>query len=287
MLFVNGITCPHCGSSLPLRQFFARSNKPFCPRCRWNLARAEAALNDTKTMLKFIAVGVAGVGLFAMFEALRAHEPEVLWFPAIFVVIAMVPLWNYISARRAITAAKSTVIPDPARTNPPILPSVQSLLSMPRPRRVRVNFTGTLGLIILLSAVILLCLVLMVPFTSHDSPIDSKNSPLIPVVLITFVVSVMVVPAILREKRNWSLFRDGDVAVARVLAQSRAHQGRATYSWIDFEFRSNSGQLFRNSQKDLSERVFEEMTIPFLYDPLDPSKNTALCASYLKISDSF
>jgi len=287
MIFVNGITCPLCGSSVPLRRFFARSNKPFCARCGWNLDRAEAALNETKTMLKFIALGIAGVGLFAMFAALRAHEPEVFWFPAIFVVIAMVPLRNYISARRAITAAKSTVIPDAARTNPPVLPSVHSLLSMPRPRRVRVNFTGTLGLLTLLSAVILLCLVLMVPFTGHDSPIDSKYSPLIPILFITFVASVMVVPAIFREKHNWALFRDGDVALARVLAQSRAQQGRTTYSRIDFEFRSNSGRLFRNSQKDLSEKVFEEMTIPVFYDPLDPSKNTALCASYLKISDSF
>jgi uncharacterized protein (DUF983 family) len=287
MFFVNGITCPRCGSSLPLRQFFARSNKPFCTRCGWNLDRAEAALNDTKTMLKLIALGVAGVGLFAMFAAFRSHEPEALWFPAIFVVIAMVPLWNYISVRRAITAAKSTVIPDLARTNPLALPSVQLLLSLPRPRRVRVNFTGILGLLTLLSAVILLCLLLMVPFPWHDSPIDSKNSPLIPVVFITFVVAVMVVPAILREKRNWSLFRDGDVALARVLAQSRSQQGRTTYSRIEFEFRANSGQLVRNSQKDLSEKVFEEMTIPVFYDPLDPSKNTALCASYLKISDSF
>jgi len=286
MIFVNGITCPLCGSPVPLRQFFARSNKPFCARCGWNLDRAEAALNDTKAMLKFIALAVAGVGFLAAFAALHGHEPEVLWLPAIFALIAMVPLWNYISARRAITAAKSNVIPDLARTNPPALPSVQLLLSLPRPRRVRVDLTGTLGLVTLLSAVILLCLLLMVPFTWHDSPIDSKNSPLIPILLITFVVSVMVVPAIFREKRNWPLFRDGDVALARVLGQSRVQQGRTTYSKIDFEFRANSGQLVRNSQKDLSEKVFEDMTIPVFYDALDPSKNTALCASYLKIAES-
>jgi uncharacterized protein (DUF983 family) len=284
---VNGITCPLCGSSVPLRQFFARSNKPFCARCGWNLDRAEAALNDTRTMLKFIALAVTGVGLFAAFAAVRAHDPDILWFPAIFMLIAMVPLWNYFSARRAITAAKSTIIRDVTRTIPPVLRSVQLLLSLPRPRLVRVNFTGTLGLIILLSAVILLCLSLMVPFTGHDSPIDSKNSPLIPILFITFIVSVMVVPAIFREKRNWTLFRDGDVALARVLTQSRVQQGRTTFSKIDFEFRSNSGQLVRNSQKDLSETVFEEMTIPVIYDSLDPSKNTALCASYLRISDSF
>jgi uncharacterized protein (DUF983 family) len=287
MIFVNDITCPLCGSSVPQRRFFARSNKPFCARCGWNLDRAEAALNDTKTMLKLITLAVAGVGLFAAFAAVRAHELWTLSLPAIFLLIAMIPLWNYISARRAIAVAKSTVIPDLARTNTPVLPSVQLLLSLPRPRRVRVALTGTLGIIVLLSVVILLCLFLMVPFTWHDSPIDSKNSPLIPILFITFVVSVMVVPAIFREKRNWSLFRDGDVALARVLAQSRAQQGRTTYSKIDFEFRANSGQLVRNSQKDLSEMVFEEMTIPVFYDPLDPSKNTALCASYLKIAETF
>jgi len=95
----------------------------------------------------------------------------------------------------------------------------------------------------------------------------------------------MVVPAIFREKRNWTLFRDGDVALARVLTQRRVQQGRTTFSKIDFEFRANSGQLVRNSQKDRSETVFEEMTIPVFYDSLNPSKNTALCASYLRISD--
>ena len=90
-----------------------------------------------------------------------------------------------------------------------------------------------------------------------------------------------------RSRISWTLFRDGDVALARVLTKSRVQQGRTTFSKIDFEFRANSGQLVRNHQKDLSETVFEEMTIPVFYDSLDPSKNTALCASYLRISDSF
>ena len=96
----------------------------------------------------------------------------------------------------------------------------------------------------------------------------------------------MVVPAIFREKRNWPLLRDGDVALARVVAQSRVQQGRTTYSKIEFEFRANSGQIVRNSQKDVTEKVFEEMTIPVFYDPLEPSKNTALCASHLRIQES-
>jgi hypothetical protein len=269
-----------------MRQFFARSNKPFCGRCGWNVERAEVALNDTKAMLKFIGLGVAGVALFAAFGALRSHDTELLWFPAVFVLIAVVPLWNYISARGAIAAAKSTAVPDLAQTILPIHSSIQLLLSLPRPRRVRVGLTGTLGLITLLSAVILLCLLSMVPFAWHDSPVASRNSPLIPLLFVAFVVSAWVVPAIFREKRNWSLLRDGDVALARVFAQSRAQRGRTTYSKIEFEFQTSSGQIIRNSQKDLTEKVFEEMPIPVYYDPLDPSKNIAVCASYLKIQES-
>jgi uncharacterized protein (DUF983 family) len=283
---MSGITCPRCGSPVPMRRFFDRSNKPFCARCGWNLERAEAALNGTRTMLKFIALAVSGVALFAAFGALRTHEPEVLWFPAIFILIAMVPLWNYTSVRRAITAAKSTVAPTLAQTKPPIHSSFQLLLSLPRPRRLRVDLTGTLGLIIFLFIVILLCLFFMVPLSSHDSPIASKNSPLIPLFFAAFVVSAWVVPAIFREKRNWSLLRDGHIALARVVAQGREQQGRTTYSKIEFEFQANSGQIVRNAQKDVTEKVFEEMTIPVFYDPLDPSKNTALCASHLKLQES-
>jgi len=126
----------------------------------------------------------------------------------------------------------------------------------------------------------------MVPLSSHDSPITSRNSPLIPILFVAFVVSAWVVPAIFREKRNWSLLRDGEITLARVVAQSREQQGRTTYSKIEFEFRANSGRIVRNSQRDVTEKVFEEMTIPVVYDPLDPSKNTALCASHLKIQES-
>ena len=44
------------------------------------------------------------------------------------------------------------------------------------------------------------------------------------------------------------------------------------------------GQLIQNSTKDLSNSVFEEMTIPVFYDPLDPSKNLTPSATYLQVS---
>jgi hypothetical protein len=76
------------------------------------------------------------------------------------------------------------------------------------------------------------------------------------------------------------------VAAARVLAQRTVAQGKSSYSQIDYEFRASDGQTVRNSERDLSRKVFEDMLIPVFYDPVNPSRCAALCASYSKLPDA-
>jgi len=96
----------------------------------------------------------------------------------------------------------------------------------------------------------------------------------------------VIIPAVLKEKRNRPLFQEGEVAAARVLAQRTAAQGKTSYSEIDYEFRASDGQTIRNSERDLSQKVFEDMLIPVFYDPREPSRCAALCASYSKLPDA-
>jgi len=92
---------------------------------------------------------------------------------------------------------------------------------------------------------------------------------------------------LLKEKRNRPLFQDGEVAAARVLVQRAASRGRSShYSQIDYEFRASDGQTIRNSEEDLSRKVFEDMLIPVFYDAVNPSRCAALCASYSKFPDA-
>ena len=80
------------------------------------------------------------------------------------------------------------------------------------------------------------------------------------------------------------MLRDGELAFARVTSQQTVQQGKISYSRIDYEFKTSSGRLIRNSAKDLSQTVFEEMTIPVFYDPLDPARNLTPGATYLRVS---
>jgi hypothetical protein len=283
---MSSITCPVCGAPVSLHQLFDRENKPFCTGCGWNVDRAEAALNSRKNMLKFGVLALAAVAFVAVYVARRSHENTIFLLPAAFVLLGSLPLWHYLSARRRIAAVKSLGFPNIAATRSADESTLQLLTSVPRPRRVRVKFAGTLGLTLVLVSLILICVVPLMLSTWHEYPRDSKNSPLLSLFFLIAVVAALVVPYLLCERRNWPLLRDGEVALGRVLSQQTVHQGRITYSQIQFEFRTNSGQLLRNSQKDLTEKVFEDMSIPVFYDALDTSKNIALCATYLRIPDS-
>jgi hypothetical protein len=283
---MSGITCPVCRSPVSLRQLFDRENKPFCERCGWNVVYAEAALNSRKKILKFWGVVLAGVTALTAFVVWRFHENLILALPTTIILMGSFPLWHYIVARRGIAAAKSRGFPNVAPTSPGLDPAEQALRSLARPRHVKVKFAGTLGLTMVLVALILFCVVPAVLSTWHDSPLDSKDSALIPLIFLCALVAAMVVPTILRERRNWPLLRDGELTLGRVLSQQVVHQGRTGYNLVHFEFQTNSGQWIRNSQKDLTEKVFEDMSIPVFYDPSDPSKNVAICATYLRISGS-
>ena len=94
------------------------------------------------------------------------------------------------------------------------------------------------------------------------------------------------VPVFIKEKRNLPLLREGKVASGRVLAKGSIQQRKTNYSETDCEFRTDNGQVIRNSEKDLTRRVFEDMTVPVFYDPLEPCKCVALCARYFKLPDA-
>jgi len=107
-----------------------------------------------------------------------------------------------------------------------------------------------------------------------------------PGIFIVLVAGIVIIPALLKEKRNRPLFQDGEVAAARVLAQRTVAQGKSSYSQIDYEFRASDGQTIRNSERDLSRKIFEDMLIPVFYDASNPSRCAALCASYSKLPDA-
>ncbi len=121
-------------------------------------------------------------------------------------------------------------------------------------------------------------------------PVNAPPTPYFvfigPIIFVVFIVGIVIIPAVLKEKRNRPLFQDGEVAAAHVVAQRMVMQGKSSYSQIEYEFSAGDGQTIRNSERDLSNKVFEDMLIPVFYDPSNPSRCAALCASYSKLPDA-
>lgn len=285
------ITCPRCGSAVPLRRGFGMA-KPFCARCGWNLARAEAGASGKNMVLILVALAMAALAMFAAFAMTQSKFRVSLAFylvPIAFGAIFLIPLWGFYSTRKMLAAARLSANPDLALAQPPLDPALQQLQVLTRPRRVRFRFGGNLALGVagLVTAVLLGFGVLFLVSSSgpRTAPHPASLFPmLVPALLILVVFPLVIALPFIREKRNIPLLRDGEFAFGRVTSQQTVQQGKTSYSSIAYEFKTGSGQMMQNTAKDLSYSVFEDMIIPVFYDPADPSKNIPLCATYLRIS---
>ncbi|HKF39557.1 MAG TPA: hypothetical protein VKB21_00650 [Candidatus Acidoferrum sp.] len=284
---MKSIACPRCGSPVPLRRFLNATTKPFCARCGWNLDRAEAAIANNQVTMKLIPLAIAAVGVFFACMAARTGSPVLFWLPALFAAILLLPIWGYFSTRRAIAAAKTSIHPAAPVSQTILDASLQQLQALPRPRRIRLRFQGSVAaaIALLLMAVFALVGVFLSAHASRNLPHGGDSfAPFVPMLSVLAVFLVVVILPWVRAKRDAPLLRDGELAFARVTSQQTVQQGKTSYSRIDYEFKTSCGQLIRNSAKDLSQAVFEEMTIPVFYDPLDPARNLTPCATYLRVS---
>jgi len=292
---MSNITCPLCGSPIKQRGFFGQG-KPFCVQCGWNLERAETSLREKARVPLFIFVAFAimaiGFSWVASSTGRGDHLLPALPIVAVFVLAGGLPLWSYFSTKRAIAFARATFSVQGAQAQPVPDAFLQRIQSLPRPRRVRFRFPGAPAAIAVFALAMLFAIVIF-GMTSAKAPRGTGGAAPVPlafflgpIVFLGLIVGIVIIPALLKEKRNRPLFQDGEVAAARVLAQRTVAQGKTSYSQIDYEFRASDGQTIRNSERDLSRKVFEDMLIPVFYDPVNPPRCAALCASYSKLPDA-
>ena len=287
---MSNITCPLCGSAVTVRQSFGRITKPFCARCGWNLERAESSLKKAPVSQILVSLASLAIGLFCLSSIVAGgkHLVPALSILAIFVLAGSMPLWSYLSTTRAIALAKATPSLQGLQVQPIPDAFLRRIQSLSRPRRVRLRFTGAFAVVVLIGVGVLFGFVFYGLARSNAASSSLKDLKLL-VFLVFFplFLGVLMVSLLLKEKRNRPLFQDGEVAAARVLVQRAASRGRSShYSQIDYEFRASDGQTIRNSEEDLSRKVFEDMLIPVFYDAVNPSRCAALCASYSKFPDA-
>lgn len=292
---MSNITCPLCGAPVTVRGFLGQG-KPFCAQCGWNLQRAESSLSANSRAPQVVAAAFAIMAIALLWMVSNAHGEKnlvaVLPILVIFALVGGTLYWSYLSTKRAIAEAKATPSLQGVQAQPIPDAFLQRIQSLPRPRRVRFGFPGAplaavgFGFAMLCGALFFATARVGPP----AGPRDAASFPYFvlfgPISFVVLILGIVIVPALLKEKRNRPLFQDGEVAAARVLAQRTVRQGKTSYSQIDYEFRTSGGQTIRNSERDLSRKVFEDMLIPVFYDPVNPSRCAALCASYSKLPDA-
>ena len=292
---MSNIDCPHCGSPITQRGFFGQG-KPFCVQCGWNLERAESSLKEKSRVPLFVFAAFAIMAVGLVWVTSNAHggfQPvPALAILAVFALAGGLPLWGYFSTKRAIALAKSTPQMQGVQAQPIPDAFLQRIQSLPRPRRVRFRFPGNSVAVFVIAVAMLFGMVIFAtarvrpPGGARDTAPSPHFILVVPVVSVVLILGLALIPAMLKEKSNRPLFQDGEVAAARVLAQRTVAQGKTSYSQIDYEFRAADGQTIRNSERDLSRKTFEDMLIPVFYDPANPSRCAALCASYSKLPDA-
>ena len=292
---MSNIACPLCGSPITQRGFFGQG-KPFCTHCGWNLERAERALQEKSRVPLFILVAFAIMAIGLVWVTSNAHggiQPiPALAILAVFALAGGLPLWGYFSTKRAIALAKATPSLQAAKAQPTPDAFLRRIQSLPRPRRVRFRLPeASLAVMVfalaILAGMLFFATARVGPLAGHGNatPVPYEIF-LAPIVFAALLIGIVIIPAVLKEKRNRPLFQEGEVAAARVLAQRTIRQGKTSYSQIDYEFRASDGQTIRNSERDLSRKIFEDMLIPVFYDPSNPSRCAALCASYSRLPDA-
>ena len=274
------ITCPHCGAPIAIYRAFRPTVKPFCAHCGWNLQRAEIAVAGKNSVAKLVPIGIAVVALLVALTAAKAHTAGLLVAALVIGAVMLLPYWAFVSTRKAIAAAKSSVNPSLALAQPPLDPALQPLPSLPRPRRVRFRVPHAVVIVLLIAAFLGFAGIYMA-----TSSADARGySNLSGIFVVPIIFAVLVAGPYFRDKRSAALMRDGELAFARVTYQENIQAGKSSYSRIGYEFKASSGQLIQDQAKDLTYAVYEDMTIPVFYDPREPAKNITPCATYYQVS---
>jgi hypothetical protein len=79
-------------------------------------------------------------------------------------------------------------------------------------------------------------------------------------------------------QQKW-LLSMGEVAMGRVTKQWAARNG----SGIRYEFTTPTGETITGMTTDATRQLLPGMSVPIFYDPRQPKKQVALCASFYEV----
>ena len=151
-----------------------------------------------------------------------------------------------------------------------------SLLNIPTPRSIQWDWRIRLGAALLISFGALIGISLIT--TTKVS--GNAFSSLMRIAVIVAIVLLFLLPSL----SNRTLFRNGDVAVGRVVyQQTTSGSRRHTWSVIFYAFVDRGNRGFIGQGTDLTESLAEGAPVLVYYDQLNPYKNVAMECSRLRV----
>src|SRR5579864_7114676 len=281
------IRCPKCGAAADVAV-----GTPYCAKCGWNREAAVRKLTRITWLLPalivlFDLIGIVGLGLVK-------HN----WSGAI--LFATLPTlllgFVYAGAKQGLTKLRPPQGMAPsshgdtgafAKTASASVSQEKSqqydfMISLPTPRPVRLGPRGKIMLTMVLLVVFFLDAFLIWSLYGlwHGTrSFADFHGPQIFLACLTVLIAC--VPLFVRRGmvRHKNLMENGAVAMARVTGQRTLKSN----SIITYEFEDADGKTITESGPDLTRSLYEGMTVPVFYDPQNPKRQVAACASFFEI----
>ncbi|MGO9640325.1 MAG: hypothetical protein ACLP1Y_03335 [Candidatus Acidiferrales bacterium] len=212
----------------------------------------------------------------------------------IITIIFLLSCWKLRSDVRRLEAIRSGVAEPPrdiaaaaAQQSSAVMESeiadrnLQVLFSLPPPRTVRMRKRSKIGfgiVFVLFGALAIFFLVLTLNFGQGGSNPVTPSFVATMFVLVAFaiLIPILIVGSTFKQKR---LMVGGQLVLARITRQWSMRNTNG----IAYVFTDASGNLIQCRGNDPTRACFEGMTVPVYYDPANPRKQIAACASAYEV----
>lgn len=262
--------------------------KTYCPQCGWN---RDAAEKQTRMLLRLLPVLVivfdapliayiflghaempflAGLGLLAI-------APAIL---LVLVVRGKVRLGGSGAPAASSVKTESAVTPSNAAPSGAITGEFKALAKLPRPRPVRMSRQGRTNTAIIAVSMLFFAAALVAMVVIKPASGTGNTPPRLVVFALPVALGAVIVFVMRRSlvQQRW-LLAEGEIAMASVTKQWAARNGHG----IRYEFTAPDGETFSRMTTDNARQLLVGMYVPVFYDPDEPKKQVALCASFYEV----
>lgn len=282
------ITCPKCGAAADVAV-----GTPYCAKCGWNREAAVRKLTRITWLLPALVVVFDLIGIIGLGFVKHNWSGAILFATLPTLLLGFV----YAGAKQGLAKLKmpqgttdrggdaaSFAVAANTSVNREKSQQYDFMVSLPPPRPVRLGPRGKIMLTVVLLVVFFLDAFLIWSLYGvwyGTRSFADFHGPQIFLACLTALIAC--VPFFVRRGmvRHKNLMENGAVAMARVTDQKNVKNA----SLITYEFKDSSSRMISGSGNDLTRSFFPEMTVPVFYDPEDPKRNVAACASFFEIAN--